>query len=345
MKKLYFLILLFIIPAGIKAQQYEVDLQVFSSISELEFGAFILSNDLSGAPRIFAVVISPEEGNVKIRGELFWKKDVNSGFEWLYTFNTKTFTAKTFYNTDLGTTIRLGPPTDNNDLIEQNRKRGKPTGEYRLDIYLLDENGNELGSDSGMYEFLNPAQTITIRIPKVGSMQDIGGVLAEWDALSGVESYQVTAGIREDKGQSLEEALNAGNPLIDNKNVGLITSVNLRTLLDREWLPGQEIVLQVSALPFGGVPGDKIFSDIISFYLDDPENPVVETTTTEVSNLLEKLGDGLGSSLLDKLLSGQVKITDVLDEESGIPLSPVEIQQLLNYLSQNPDNLISITKD
>ena len=68
MKKLYFLILLLIIPAGIKAQQYEVDLQVFSSISELEFGAFILSNDLSGAPRIFAVVISPEEGNVKIRG-------------------------------------------------------------------------------------------------------------------------------------------------------------------------------------------------------------------------------------------------------------------------------------
>lgn len=326
------------------AQSYTIDLQV-ASLSEMDFAPFIFSNDLSGAPRIFAVNISPEEGNVKVRGELFWKKDINSSFEWLLTFRTKVFTAKSFFNTDLGNTIELGRSNSDDNLIEENRMRGKPTNEYMLTVYLLDENGNELTSDTEYYEFSNPAQTLTILSPQQNSLQNIGGVLAEWTELSGIDYYQVRANSRSDASESLEEALQSGDPLINNVQVGLTSSIDLRTILSREWLPGQEIVLQVSAMPTGGAPSDLIPSNIVSFYLDDPANPISNFTSDNIGSILQSLQDGLGSDLLDKLLNGDVLITEIQWEDTGLPLTPEEIQMLLEYLRQNPDNLINVEQD
>ena len=326
------------------AQSYTIDLQV-ASLSEMDFAPFIFSNDLSGAPRIFAVNISPEEGNVKVRGELFWKKYINSSFEWLMTFRTKVFAARSFFNTDLGNSIALGRGSSDDDLIEENRMRGKPTNEFMLTVYLLDENGNELTSDTEYYEFSNPAQTLTILSPQQNSLQNIGGVLAEWTELSGIDYYQVLANNRSDASESLEEALESGDPLINNVQVGLTSSIDLRTLLSREWLPGQEIVLQVSAMPSGGTTSDLIQSDIISFYLDDPANPISNSTSESIGNLLQSLQDGLGSDLLDKLLNGNVLITEIQWEDTGLPLTPDEIQMLLDYLRQNPDNLINVEQD
>lgn len=333
------------------AQSYTIDLQV-ASLSEMDFAPFIFSNDLSGAPRIFAVNISPEEGNVKVRGELFWKKDINSSFEWLLTFRTKVFQARSFFNTDLGTSIPLGKGESDSDLIEENRKRGKPTGKYKLIIYLLDESGkiltdsenNELIRETE-YEFSNPAQTLTILSPQQNSLQNIGGVLAEWTELSGIDYYQVRANSRADASESLEEALESGDPLINNVQVGLTSSIDLRTILSREWLPGQEIVFQVSAMPTGGAPSDLIPSNIVSFYLDDPANPISNFTSDNIGSILQSLQDGLGSDLLDKLLNGDVLITEIQWEDTGLPLTPEEIQMLLEYLRQNPNNLINIEQD
>lgn len=326
------------------AQSYTIDLQV-ASFSEMEFAPFIFSNDLSGAPRIFAVNISPESGNVKVRGELFWKKDVNAGFEWLLTFRTKIFTAQSFFNTDLGINIPLGKGSSDGDLIEENRKRGKPSGQYQLTIYLLDEFGNQLASDTEYYEFSNPAQTLTILSPQQNSLQNIGGVLAEWTELSGVDYYQVLANDKTEPGQSFEDALQSGEPLINNVQVGLATSVDLRTLLSREWLPGQEIVFQISAMPTGGSPSDMIQSNIVSFYLDNPANPMNNIAGKGLKNLFQSLQDGLGSELLDKLLSGEIQITEIQWEDTGLPLTPDELQQLLDYLRQNPDNIIKVEQD
>jgi len=326
------------------AQSYTIDLQV-ASLSEMDFAPFIFSNDLSGAPRIFAVNISPEEGNVKVRGELFWKKDINSSFEWLLTFRTKVFTAKSFFNTDLGNTIELGRSNSDDNLIEENRMRGKPTNEYMLTVYLLDENGNELTSDTEYFEFSNPAQTLTILSPQQNSLQNIGGVLAEWTELSGIDYYQVRANSRADASESLEEALESGDPLINNVQVGLTSSIDLRTILSREWLPGQEIVFQVSAMPTGGAPSDLIPSNIVSFYLDDPANPISNFISDNIGSILQSLQDGLGSDLLDKLLNGDVLITEIQWEDTGLPLTPEEIQMLLEYLKQNPNNLINIEQD
>ncbi|MDZ7765308.1 MAG: hypothetical protein U5K00_12905 [Melioribacteraceae bacterium] len=345
MKKLLFVLFLSAQFVFVTAQtNYTLDLQV-TQVAAMDFAPFLFSNDLSGAPRIFAVTISPEEGDVKIRGELFWKKDQNSGFEWMMTFRTRTFTARSFFNTDLGSTIRMGRNETDSDLIDENRKRGKPSGEYRLDLYLLDVNNNQLAFDQEFFEFSNPAQTISIRLPQSGSIENIGGVLAEWDFLEGIQYYQILANVREDRSQSLEDALESGDPLINSVNVGLSTSVNLRTILTREWLPGQEVVLQVSALPVGGNPNELIKSDIVNFYLDDPANPTNERTSEELQALLQTLHDNLGSELLDRLLNGDANITDIVDEETGLSLSPDEIQALIAYLKENPDNLIKIEKD
>lgn len=344
MKKIIALLFLSAQLFIVSAQSYSIDLQV-ASYSETEFASFIFANDLSGAPRIFGITITPESGNVKVRGEVFWQKDTEAGYEWLLTFRTKVFSAGTFFNTDLGNSIQLGSGSTDDDLIQENRKRGKPTGKYRIDVYLLNENGTELSRDTEFLEFSNPAQTLTILSPQQGSTQNIGGVTAEWTDLTGIEYFQVRANDRTEAGQSYEDALESGDPLIDDAQVGLSTSVDLRTLLSREWLPGQEIVLQVSALPTGGSPADMIRSDILSFYLEDPANPLSNTVSNDFQDLLQSFQDGLGSDLLDQLLNGNVTITEIEWGDTGLKLTPDEIQQLLDYLRQNPNNLIKVEQE
>lgn len=344
MKKILFLLFISAKLIFVSAQPYQINLQV-SSFSEGDFAPFIFSNDLSGAPRIFAVTISPEQGEVKVRGEIYWKKDADSGFDWLLTFSTRVFQARSFFNTDLGNTIQLGRGETNSSLIDENRRRGRPSGEYRLDVYLLDANDQQLAFDSKTYEFSNPAQTLSIILPQPGSIENIGGVHAEWTELNGIQYYEIKANVRESAAQSLEDALDSGSPVIDNVPVGVLNSIDLRTILSREWTPGQEIVFRVAALLVGGTPSDMIESNIVNFYLDDPANPFQEETTENINQLLQSLYDGLGSNLLDRLLSGNLQITDISWEETGLNLSPQEIQDLLNYLRQHPDNILNIEQD
>lgn len=344
MKKIILLLFISAQLVFVSAQPYQINLQV-SSFSEGDFAPFIFSNDLSGAPRIFAVTISPEEGDVKVRGEIFWKKDDNSGFDWLMTFRTRVFTARSFFNTDLGNAIPLGRGESDDNLIDENRKRGRPSGQYRLDIYLLDENDQQLAFDTKTYEFSNPAQTLSINLPQAGSMENIGGVHAEWTELTGIQYYEIKANVRENSSQSLEEALNSGSPIIDNMSVGIINSVDLRTILSREWTPGQEIVFRVAAIPIGGSPSNMKQSNIVNFYLDDPANPFRDATSETINQLLQALSDGIGNELLDRLLNGNLLINEISWEETGISLTPQEIQELLNYLRQHPDNIVNIQQD
>ena len=51
-----------------------------------------------------------------------------------------------------------------------------------------------------------------------------------------------------DGSSSAEAALKSANPLIDNREVGDVTSVDLRTILDRQWLGGQKVVFSVTAI-------------------------------------------------------------------------------------------------
>ena len=61
------------------------------------------------------------------------------------------------------------------------------------------------------------------------------------------------ASIVPDGSSSAEAALKGSNPLIDNREVGDVTSIDLRSILNREWLGGQKVVFSVTAI----IPGRR----------------------------------------------------------------------------------------
>lgn len=329
---------------SIKAQdQFDVKLNIFPDLYAIDFAAFAVANNLGGAPRIIEIFMTPGI-RVIVEGTIRWKDPESQVIGTLFTFETYPFISKTIYNDDIGNTdIRIKSSDAPGELAEDNLKKGKPTGTYYIQITVRDENRNFLDSDEAELNFLNPAQTLSIRTPEEGSVQNIGGVLAEWDEVTGASSYSIRANIRKNTNQSFEEALKSGNPLINDKNVGLVTSVNLRELLEREWLPGQEIVFQVSA-NVAGPGGDKpLYSNIINFRFEAANAEETESLNQSFTNLFQNFGDQGSSRIISLLQSGQIDFSDVtITSEDGQIMTIAEFQSLMNYLETNPDAVINI---
>jgi len=344
MKKVFILFSFLILAITInttKAQDITVDLVVFEPLPVIDFAAFAVANNLSGAPRIIQISILPQGQIVTVEGSIDWKRPESGQYENLFSFESYPFTSRTIFNDDIGNTdIKIKSSSSNKSAAEDNIKKGKPTGSYRLSIVVRDANGRTV-SDQAELNFLNPAQTLTIRTPEPGSSQNIGGVLAEWDDVQGVTNYSIRANNRTNINQSLEEALKSGNPIINDKNVGAVTSVNLRELLDREWLPGQEIVFQVTANISGPGGGTKLYSNIVNFTFD-----MGSTGNQELSDGLINLFQGLGdeaSEILSLLQNGEINLEDVtITFGDGQVMSLPEFQNLMIYLESNPDAIISV---
>ena len=322
--------------------QTSLTIQVFKPLPQINFAAFTAVNDLSGMPRIFFIQINPKGSQVYFEGTIQWKQNDGSGFEQLVSFTTKNFAAHDFYNDNLGNSIAIKTSSSNSDLVSKNIKFGMPTGTYKFIGTLFDSKGKKLASDSQILEFVNPAQTITILSPEPKSTQDSYSVMASWSEVKGAESYTVLANVRKNKSESLEESLKQGSWYI-NKNVGLVTVVNLRSIVEREWLPGDEIVFQVIANVPGPNGGEKIKSDIINFYLNNFTPDKVQIIEKKFSEISAILGGQLGSNLLEGIASGKIEIKNILKPD-GSPLTYEEISKLLNYIKMNPDLVISIKK-
>jgi hypothetical protein len=185
---------------------------------------------------------------------------------------------------------------------------------------------------------------LSIRSPEAGSTQDIGAVLAEWDDINGVSSYSIRANVRKNTNQSFEEALKSGNPLINDKDVGMVSSVNLRELLDREWLPGQEIVFQVTANISGPGGGSELYSDIVNFKFPMATSSEAKQMNQTLIDLFQNLGDGESARILSLLQNGDINLEDVtISFDDGQVMTFPEFQNLMNYLGSNPDAVINIT--
>jgi hypothetical protein len=188
---------------------------------------------------------------------------------------------------------------------------------------------------------------------------DPGNVVAIWNSISGATQYRVRANIRRLPTQSLEEALASGNPIINDRVVNA-TTVNLRTILDREWAVGQEIVLQVAAL-IPGVGQEPIYSQPISFLLTNNTQtlgggtgggggttpvtiiPLSPTQIVQIGNILSAqpaLVNILPPAVLQALVSGNLALT--LRNGDGSPITPQQLQATLNYLQANPSQLLNI---
>lgn len=335
-------ILIWVLLGGsLFSQNFNVTLNLFEPFTATEFAALGMSRELGKSPRIFSVEILPEGVTVWAQVKVDWQAPEDNTFRQLYTFNTERFLSRTVFNDELGFAIQIKDNETDEDLIEENIKRGKPTGSYRIYLTIYDANNNPVANVTRDMEFLNPSQTLSLQLPLAETTHDPGNVTAVWDRLIGADNYIIRANVRENKGQSLEDALESGNPLIDSKELGDVTSINIRDYLEREWLPGQEIVFQVYAQIEGPGSGTSLFSEIVNFYLEGEAPSVKDELGEEINGITSTLPTPEEQDVMTSFLNGDFgNIINV--SVDGKFLSRSELNSLLDSLRLRPDKLINI---
>jgi len=334
--KLFLFFLLFVITAS---PQNSINLIVFPQLVNTDFSSLIPSNELQNNVRVFCVEISPQGVPVIIKGVFEWRKTGSNDFLELGNFETRSFISRNFCNEDLGSAeISIKSFNSNRDLWNENLRIGVPSGTYRINVMLYDQTGNNLlAQDTENLSFLNPAQTLQIINPRVGLTYDAGNIIIEWTPVLGVDYYSITANTRTNPSQSLEEALNSGIPLVNNRNVGINTSTNLRDILERELVPGSEAVIQVVANISGPSGGNRLFSQIVNFYTLTPDAPQTSVLNLRLRNILSRLPS---SPLLSLLENNQINLSEVTIRRDDGTIMTVE--ELLEFLESNPDNILRI---
>ncbi len=128
--------------------------------------------------------------------------------------------------------------------------------------------------------------------------------------------------------------------MVNDRSVGVLTSINLREILERELRPGSEVVLQVSANIPGPAGGRKIFSEIINFSILNPESQLYKQLIQRFNNALQKLGDNELSRLLG---SGQIDPSKLqIRRDDGTIMT---FEELINFLEMNANNILRVEKE
>lgn len=347
MKKIKFLCFLFfcfsIITSNIIAQSIRINVMGDpNNMPPIDFGNFAFTNNLQGAQRIFYIELTPQNEDVIIEGKFYWKDFSSPNNQEIFTFKTNAFKSKNFYNSDIGLgDIQIDEVSTNSSAHDELIKKGKPTGELNIMLNASFINLNRTSSDNITLKFLNPSQTITILNPITGNSYDVNNVVAQWTLVTGAIDYKIKANVRKNSIQSFEEALNLGTPIINNKSVGNVTSINLRTILDREWNEGDEIVLQVIAIIPGTSGNTELFSPIVNFYLNKSNNSEQNLLNNLLAQFLASNNYSLNNDILSKILNGEIQIIDI-EDEIGNKISFQQLQQLLKYLSSHPQDVINV---
>ncbi|MFH2032878.1 MAG: hypothetical protein ABIJ40_19975 [Bacteroidota bacterium] len=364
-KKLFLikLLALMLLFTSVNNAQVSLQLVVFEPLPAIDLASFLVNKDLKGSPRVMQFIITPNDVDVIFHMKIDWKKLGENNFSNIYEMRTKPFKSRTFYNNSFAGSdeIKIDWSEQNSELVDENRAKGKPTGTYKVIVKLTSPTGAFVDVfDEKIITFSNPAQTLTILEPNTGSTQEIGAVLATWSPVIGAANYTIRANIRRNVMSSLEEALYTGTPIINNKNVGANTSVNLRQFLDREWLPGQEIVLLVIANIPNPSGSEELKSNIVNFFIKSDNAASQAAFSQNMINVLSKLTDdlklNLGSGnaglsddidraqrIMEMLQNGQINFQEIrITLGDGSIISFQEFQALLQYFQSNPDAIIDI---
>lgn len=313
-------------------QNPRLTLEVSPGISQLNLASLIVNENLDGVPRIFRVDIQPVGVKVILRGSIHWTPVNNGGEKLVYWFITKPFDSHSFTNRDLDRgQIKIQRDEEgSDDVIEELRRLGTLTGKIRIELSLLDptNQSNLYDSKSRTLHFDNPVQTLKVLSPNPGSVEDVGSVIARWDRIPGAKSYRITLIQKRSKDQSDEDALTSGKPLIENKDVGDRNQVNLRTLLDRQWVPGMELVFQVKAVTDAAGGELELKSMPTSFFLEDPND--------ETKDIVDPM------DLFDLLEQGNLRF-DQLKRVTvdGRRLNPQELMMLIRKFKNNPEIIVN----
>jgi len=343
MKRVILMLVLFIsliIPITVRPQTSSITLDVFQDLTSIDLGGIVMSSGLVNQPRIARIVIMPENKEVYIELVTVWKKDASSSFRQLLTFRSNLFLSRIVFNDEFGTVIK-GSETWDKDLVSDLVTKGKPTGILGITARLFDKNNIFLSQDYKEIVFLNPSPTISIIAPMEGSSYDVGSVVALWTPVQGASSYKILANVIPEGSSSLEDALRSSNPVINNKDVGDITSIDLRSILDREWIGGQRIVLSITAVIPGPGGGSQIPSVPLTFSLNKLGESSVVVITPELLKLAELINGSVSQTFLNNIMNGQVTIQYVTDETDG-NVDPTDLFRILSNLLADRSSIISI---
>lgn len=342
--KLSVIVVLLVISNYRLNAQATINLIIFPELSSIDFAAFDFTSSRNISQRLIQVVISPPGIEVIVEGKVDWKKDERSGFQELFRFRTKKFLSRTFSNDEINNTdIEIENTSFNSNLTSDIIKKGKPSGVVGIELRLLDPRGNFISKDYEEISFLNPTAP-SIILPVEGSSYDIGSIILQWTASVGVTSYKIKANYVADNTTNLESALNSGNPLIDDYDVGTVTSIRLNDILKRELLADTNIVVVVKAFVQGPGGGDVLSSPLVMFKTNATGSKTITTTgNPDLVRLANLLQNQISNQLRDKLINGEIQPEQIqLNDENGNSISFSEFVTILNFLEQNNSSIISI---
>lgn len=347
--KLSIIIFICYLTMFIKAQPASIQLNVFQDLRTIDIAAFAFDENLENLPRIMQVIINPPGKEVIVEGVVTWMKDQKSGFLEVGRFKTRPFTARTFYNDEIGSVrdIEIESSSYNSDLTNELRAIGKPKGIFRIVLTLYDKDGNRLAEDKKEeFVFLNPTPPSIIS-PQEGTTYDVGNILVQWTESIGAKTYKIMANYL-GANETYEQALKAGNPLINDRDVGNVTSINFRDLLNRELLSDTTIVLAVKAIVPRPGGNDELISPIVTFKTSSGAKTTQEGSQQQnISPELLRLANFLNSlgkpEFSDKLLKGKIDPNQIqITDENGNIVSFTDLTNILNYLEGNEKSIISI---
>lgn len=340
-----------ILPLTLRAQN-SISLTFLPGLNTIDFAAFTFTNNLSGSPRIFKVDIttSVPGRRVVIGGYVKWKKDEQSfPVSIVNNFNTQPFIVqggtRTFFNDELGNSdIKFDQVDGNRDIADEIIKKGRPTGSYLVMLFLFDELNNPLANTGEQtISFLNPAPTISILTPQENSSFDVGNVQALWTPVPGAAYYTVRANALQNDFQSAEETLNSGSPLINDKDVGKVESINLSTILDRQWVGGQRIALAVTAFVTGPGGDTPLRSTPVIFRLNASGGgsaSIINPDDVRLGNFLTSRSE-VPRDFVNKLVNGQIKVEQITDDQ-GTTISQADFLNILSFWEAHMESIISV---
>ncbi|MGK9368074.1 hypothetical protein ACSSWA_04185 [Melioribacter sp. Ez-97] len=345
MKKTTLLALLLAIT--LNAQQgVSIQLDVFQDLATIDLAAFLPDENISNQPRIMRVSIFPENTEVVVEGVVEWKRDENSNFEQVASFKTKPFLSRTFYNDELDKSDLSFEYSDyNSDIISDIVSIGRLKGIVRVVLKVQDTNTGAQAEDERIFTFLNPTPP-EITSPIEDEEVDVGSIIITWDQSPGASGYIIRANYM-DAGATPEDALNSGDPLVDDLEVEKgVTQINLTESATREILPDTNIVVSVTAKIEGAGEVIRLASQPRVFRTSTApgsETAGVRPASPAVLRLANFLQNKVSAEFVNKLLNGEIKPEEIkIFDNEGNQIDLSVLNALLDYLEQNGESIISI---
>jgi hypothetical protein len=353
MKKVFLLIafVFLFLPFCLIAQN-SISIQAIGNLSSLDPGAFLLTNNVGGQPRIFSVTVvtNPTGRSVYVKGVVRWKENLNASYQELLNFTTEPFTSRSFFNDELGTSdIKVKNVQANQSLGTDLASRGKPVGQFEIYMELYDQQNVKIAytQPSLILLFLNPtAPTINLPVytPPTPSVEfTVGNIQVSWTTVDGVIRYKVKV-CEMGTGQGLQEALESSDPVVD-ADVGFQTSVNLINFKRREFLENKNYVIKVTAVVFTSGRENELDSEPRAFTIKGAAVTNPAEINPDIKTLAEFLSQrNIDTIFINALNNGEITVDQIqITDENNVPITFSDFMtNILTPLKNNPEKVISV---